>query len=84
MIVYRAPDLITSGVTVEARTVYGQEKLYPVNVNAKLLARIAGTKTLSRAVLADVIALGLVVVVQGAHVDPIGCASIAAFTQEKI
>lgn len=34
-------------LVVEVRSVYGTEKIYPVNDKAKLLASLAGTKTLS-------------------------------------
>ncbi len=37
-----------NSIIVEARSVYGAEKLYPVSPAAHLLARMGGTKTLSR------------------------------------
>lgn len=51
-------------IIVEARSVYGCEKLYPASPDALLLASIAGTKTLSRAALKCAAAMGCVVTVQ--------------------
>lgn len=51
-----------SKIEVEVRTIYGVPKIYPANEAAAALARIAGTKTLSKANLKDAIALGLEVV----------------------
>lgn len=49
-------------IEVEARNVFGKILVYPVNDNAKLLANIAGTKTLSVANLANAASLGLNIV----------------------
>lgn len=49
-------------VQVEVKSVYGVNKIYPANEAAKILARIAGTKTLSTADLKNANALGLEVV----------------------
>lgn len=45
-------------VQIEMKEVYGETKVYPVCEKAKLFARIAGTKTLTRAVLEDIERLG--------------------------
>jgi hypothetical protein len=39
-------------IQIQVRTVYGVMQAYPVNEQAKLLAQIAGTKTLQHATLA--------------------------------
>lgn len=39
-------------ILIEVRTVYGVPTIYPVNEPAKLLAEIAGTKTLTHKSLA--------------------------------
>lgn len=39
-------------IEIEVRNVYGVPTIYPVNDQAKLLAKIAGTKTLTNASLA--------------------------------
>ena len=49
-------------VEVESRTVYGNTLIYPCNAAAHVLARIAGTKTLSKGNLADARALGLIII----------------------
>jgi hypothetical protein len=46
---------------VQIKSVYGTDKVYPVNTPAQLFARIAGTKTLTRETLRNVFALGCVV-----------------------
>ena len=46
-------------VEVEVIRVFGKDLIYPVNDNAKTLARIAGTKTLSTNDLANAVKLGL-------------------------
>jgi hypothetical protein len=45
-------------IIVEIKNVYGVEQVYPVCNKAKLFASIAGTKTLTYKVLADVAVLG--------------------------
>ncbi len=45
-------------VQISIRNVYGEEKAYPVNTPAQLFARIAGTKTLTRTTLVNVLAMG--------------------------
>ena len=45
-------------IQIEMKEVYGETKVYPVCEKAKLFARIAGTKTLTRPVLEDIARLG--------------------------
>jgi hypothetical protein len=45
-------------IQIEMKEVYGETKVYPVCEKAKLFARIAGTKTLTRPVLEDIERLG--------------------------
>lgn len=45
-------------VEVEIRSVYGNVRIYPVNDAAKLLAKIAGTSTLSNEVIKYATELG--------------------------
>ena len=49
-------------VEIQIRNVYGNEKAYPVNDTAFAVARIANTKTLTRAALAGVLQMGLPIV----------------------
>lgn len=46
-------------IQVEVKTVYGVDKIYPVNEAAQILASIAGTKTLSAKTIEYANALGL-------------------------
>jgi len=46
-------------VQIQIRNVYGEEKAYPMNDAAKCFANIAGTKTLTRVTLLNVLAMGL-------------------------
>lgn len=48
-------------VEVEVRNVYGNEMIYPANAAAERFAAIAGKKTLSRADLMNIKALGFAV-----------------------
>lgn len=50
-------------LTVEIRQVYGISKAYPACANARIIADLAGTKTLSRQALGLAQALGFRVVV---------------------
>ena len=52
-------------VRVVARSVYGATKFYPSNATAHGLASIAGTTTLTVAVLKTAMGMGLNVVVDG-------------------
>ena len=45
-------------VTVEVRTVYGNQLIYPINYAAQLFAAIAGSKTLSAEHCRHITALG--------------------------
>ena len=45
-------------IQIEMKEVYGETKVYPVCPKAKLFAKIAGTKTLTRGVLEDIERLG--------------------------
>jgi hypothetical protein len=49
-------------VEIEVRNVYGVPTIYPVNDQAKLLAKIAGTKTLTNATLAVAEQMGFAIV----------------------
>ena len=49
-------------IQVEVKTVYGKDKIYPVNEAAQILASIAGTKTLSPQTIEYANAIGLKVV----------------------
>jgi hypothetical protein len=45
-------------IQIQLRSVYGEEKAYPANDAARCIANIAGTKTLTRATLLNVLAMG--------------------------
>lgn len=49
-------------VQIEVKSVYGVDKIYPVNEAAQLIAKIAGTKTLSTQNIIDLGTLGFEVV----------------------
>jgi hypothetical protein len=49
-------------IEIEVRNVYGVPTLYPVNDQAKLLAKLAGTKTLTNATLAVAEQMGFSIV----------------------
>lgn len=49
---------MTKVVQVQVRTVCGVKAVYPHNHEAKVFAMIAGTKTLTKAVLDDIKLLG--------------------------
>ncbi len=49
-------------IEIEVRNVYGVPTIYPVNDQAKLLAKLAGTKTLTNASLALVAQMGFSIV----------------------
>lgn len=48
--------------TIEIRSVYGNEAIYPVCDRAKLFADIAGTKTLTRRTICQMEALGFEII----------------------
>ena len=49
---------MTAQILVDIRDVYGRETIYPACPTAELLAQLAATKTLTRAALATIRALG--------------------------
>jgi hypothetical protein len=49
-------------ITITIRSVYGEAKAYPMDYEAECFARIAGTKTLTRSTLLNILALGYDVV----------------------
>jgi len=51
----RNPSLL---ITVEVRSVYGRDTIYPVDAAARAFASIAGTTTLTVPVLKQIIGLG--------------------------
>jgi len=51
-------------IIVEIKTVYGEQKVYPVCSNAQVFADIAGTKTLTEYTLNKIKALGYSIEVQ--------------------
>lgn len=51
-------------ITVQIKNVYGNEQIYPVCQQARLLADLAGTKTLTRHAINLIKALGYTVDVQ--------------------
>lgn len=51
-------------ITVRIKSVYGNELVYPVCEHAKLLARLAGSKTLTREAIALIKQLGYSVEVE--------------------
>ncbi len=53
--------MVTGKIRIEIRNVYGEEKAYPVDTAGQLMARIAGTKTLTRSTLFNVLEMGLAV-----------------------
>lgn len=56
-------------ITVEVRSVYGVDTIYPVCEKAKLFAAIAGTKTLTIPVVQRILDLGYEVKYR--HPDPL-------------
>lgn len=52
-------------ITVEIKTVYGNERIYPICDKALLLAKLAGSVTLTRASIDIIKKLGYEIVVQG-------------------
>ena len=51
-------------ITVELKSIYGVQAIYPACHASKLFAQIAGTKTLTRAAVASIKALGYQVTVK--------------------
>jgi hypothetical protein len=54
-------------IQIQIRNVYGEEKAYPFNEEAQCIARIAGTKTLTRMTLWHVLAMGATIVEMDRH-----------------
>jgi hypothetical protein len=48
-------------IQVLVKNVYGEDKAYPVDSAGQLIARIAGTKTLTRSALCNVLEMGLAI-----------------------
>lgn len=55
-------------ITIEVRDIYGIRTLYPACNTAKLFARLAGTKTITRHALETIKALGYTVEVKQAEI----------------
>ena len=51
-------------ILVDVRDVYGRETIYPACPTAELLAQLAGTRTLTRAALETIRALGFTIMVR--------------------
>ena len=51
-------------ITIRISSAYGQERIYPACTSSQIFADIAGTKTLSRVVIDDIVKLGYTVSVQ--------------------
>ncbi len=49
---------MTQTIQIEIRSVYGEDKAYPVCAGAKAFAAIANTKTLTRSTLVEVMKIG--------------------------
>lgn len=47
-----------NSITIKVTKNYGVEAIYPIDENAKVFARIAGTKTLTRSTLSMIKELG--------------------------
>jgi len=52
---------MTMIVQIQIRSVYGEDKAYPMNAAADGLALIAGTKTLTQRVIRTALAMGMTV-----------------------
>lgn len=52
---------MTNAIQVEIRNVYGEDKVYPRCFSAERFAAIAGTKTLTRVTLINILALGFAI-----------------------
>ena len=51
-------------ITVEIKTVYGNEAIYPVCDKARQFAALVGTKTLTRRAICQIETLGYEIIVQ--------------------
>ena len=54
-------------IIVKVKSVYGEEKVYPVCDKAKMFAKIAGTTTLTHATLCLIERLGVLIKVEQAQ-----------------
>lgn len=63
------PQLGLAPFVVTVRSVYGNDSIYPASDVARSFAAIAGTRTLSRAVIGRVKALGYEIIVDGSAAD---------------
>lgn len=63
-------------IQIQIRSVYGEEKAYPINHEASCVARIAGTKTLTKYSLMQILAMGATIVELDRHGRP--CRSYTA------
>jgi len=45
-------------ITIQIKTVYGEDKAYPLCEKSQIFARMLGTKTLTESALRDIKALG--------------------------
>ena len=59
-------------ITVEVRHVYGEEKYYPVCEVSKMFAKIADTKTLTKATLKKIVAIGYEIKFEQAQPEILG------------
>ena len=64
MTVLSVVRVIKMTITVQIKSVYGNETIYPVCAKAHALANLAGTKTLTPSAIAQIKALGFDVQIQ--------------------
>ena len=57
-------EVINMEILIRRKEVYGNEVFYPVCENAKLLAEIAGTTTLTERVLRNIKKMGIEIVLE--------------------
>lgn len=53
--------MVTGKIRIQIKTVYGEDKAYPVDTAAEMFAGISQTKTLPRWVLGKVLEMGLAI-----------------------
>ena len=56
-------------IEIEAKKVYGNQTIYPVNEQAKNLAAIAGTKTLTESTLRKAKAMGFEITIKTTQIN---------------
>jgi hypothetical protein len=54
-------EVLVNKVQIQIKDIYGRPMAYPINTPGQLFASISGTKTLGRAVLVRILALGFAV-----------------------